>query len=486
VGVVLRRRGDGLSAPGNLPEPPPGRPAEGAPRDARRLARLRAELVDELVPLPIDGPAGPALLAELDYALHPPIHEGRIPTYGAVVTLAPTAEATSAGVAADAHGATATGEGCACPADLVWRLPRSAAARPATRPGHLGVVDGHAGAATTVAGVARLGDRLDPTMQRTAADGRATFLWRTPDRPDGLVTLARGHEFEADLVELREQFGDVVVVQRDRDGRVRAVTSEGVIIWNLVEWVFKPVARRHLRPLLRLLPGIDTSVLAALFDLCVHWLSAAGVGATLVWWLDDDGVDDGSGPTGLDRSTAHPACSLSVADRRHHPALLSLLSQMDRAAVVRRDGELIEVGVGLVASAEALERIAPAGGTRHSSARRYAYDQPRSVVFVVSSDGPVTVFSDGASAAQVRVDPCRVGLPAEIAEDADAGEVMPCPSCGRQLLIDVTDVPGWTGGPEQLDCPVCGGPVTVNSYRAAIRGALKPAVDIVPRTSALG
>ena len=417
--MVLRRRGSGLSGP---ERPRDGAAAPGGPaeRAARRIARLHAELIDELVPLPVDGPGGPALLAELFYALHPPIHEGRVPTFGAVVALG---------------------------------APESAAAASS-------LLDGRAD-------VEVVGEALEPAMQRLAADGCSTFVWRTPAGPQGVVALARSHEDEADLVALRERLGDVVVVQRDRHGRVRAVTEDGVVIWNLVDWVFKPVAQGHLRLLTRLLPEADPHLLAELLDLCVHRLSAEGIGATLVWWLDDDE------PTGLDRSTARSACSLSVAEPRHHPALLSILSQQDRAVVVRRDGELTAVDVALLSSAEAEAMTAPSGGTRHSSARRYSYDQPRSVVFVVSEDGPVSVFSDGASVAQVRVDPCRLGVTAAQFGVAEGGQVLPCPTCDRTLLVDVTDIPRWSGGPEHLWCPVCDGPIVVDAYRAAIRGPIK-------------
>ena len=53
----------------------------------RRLARLREELADEAVPLPVDTGKGLALLEELDYARQPPLHEGRAPRYGALVSV---------------------------------------------------------------------------------------------------------------------------------------------------------------------------------------------------------------------------------------------------------------------------------------------------------------------------------------------------------------------------------------------------------------
>jgi DNA integrity scanning protein DisA with diadenylate cyclase activity len=421
---VLRRRGDRLSGNGVAP-------GQAGDRDARRLARLHAELVDELVPLPVDGPAGHAVLTELFYALHPPIHEGQAPAYGAVVHLAPPPDA------------------------LPFRglIPEGVAAA-SSRLDHRPDVE-------------LIGAKLDPAMQRLAADGRSTFVWRAAKRPEGILTLARSHASEADLVGLRERLGDVVVIQRSLEGRVRAVTSEGVVIWTGVDWVFKPVAHSYLVPLARLLPGADHEVLDALLELCVHGLSAKGVGATLVWWLED------THPEGIDGAMAQSAYSLTVTDRRHHPALLNILSQVDRAVVVRRAGELKAVDVALLTSAESEALVSPWGGTRHSSARRYSFDQHRSVVFVVSADGPVSVFVDGASAARVRVDPCRLGFTIARLEPDSGGEVMPCRSCKRELLVDVTDVPGWAGEPEVLACPVCDEPIVVDAYRAAIRGPVK-------------
>jgi hypothetical protein len=106
---------------------------------------------------------------------------------------------------------------------------------------------------------------------------------------------------------------------------------------------------------------------------------------------------------------------------------------------------------------------------------------------VVSEDGPVSVFSDGASAARVRVDPCRLGYTAADFGDIEGGEVLACPTCGRALLVDVTVIAGWRGGPEVLECPVCAGPVTVHAYRAAIRGPVKvPATAAVARSATGG
>ena len=46
-------------------------------------------------------------------------------------------------------------------------------------------------------------------------------------------------------------------------------------------------------------------------------------------------------------------------------------------------------------------------GTRHTSAARHTYDCPDVLAFVVSADGPVTVFSDGRRIADLKAQNVR-------------------------------------------------------------------------------
>jgi hypothetical protein len=96
-------------------------------------------------------------------------------------------------------------------------------------------------------------------------------------------------------------------------------------------------------------------------------------------------------------------------------------------------------------------------------------------VVVVSEDGPVTVFSDGATAAQVRNDPCVTGFPVTSlsAPGGDNWEIVSCRRCKRPLVVDEVRIDAWAGGPELLACPVCGAEVRIDVYRAAIRGVAK-------------
>ena len=59
------------------------------------------------------------------------------------------------------------------------------------------------------------------------------------------------------------------------------------------------------------------------------------------------------------------------------------------------DGVLRDLGVRLVPSVQAEMEVAGFRGMRHTSARRYSYDDPTAVVIVVSEDGPVSVLRKG-------------------------------------------------------------------------------------------
>jgi DNA integrity scanning protein DisA with diadenylate cyclase activity len=86
---------------------------------------------------------------------------------------------------------------------------------------------------------------------------------------------------------------------------------------------------------------------------------------------------------------------LEVVDRTHFAPLLNALSQYDRAVLVDSHGRVTTVGVHLRTSERSRGVIAPFRGTRHTSALRFTADVPNAVVFVVSSDGALTVAWQG-------------------------------------------------------------------------------------------
>ncbi len=367
------------------------------PAMERRWRRLREELADEHVPLPLHGRAGLHLLAELHYARRPPFHENRVPRYGALVF----------------------------PGVPDWdRSPQVPLLVPA--------------------------DGIGVEVLRRFADGRSSFTVTTPQGLSGLASFEHSLEDEVEVVRLQRT--GATVVQRNA-GLVRVCAPGGVVIWNGSQWLVKPLAEDYVRVVARLAPHGDRAVLGGLLELAVHSLAAARVGATLVWNVDGCAPGDSRG--GLaERGGAHAGPALSVARRAHFPALLSALSQVDLATMVAADGAVGLIGVRLQHTQRAGELVPPIGGARHTSARRFTFDVAGVVAVVVSESGRVTVFSGGAVVAEI-----ALGLQQSMSlTDAQASEfarTLQCQRCAKSLLFEV----GRRGLPQPVRCAVCDAPL---------------------------
>lgn len=388
----------------------PTDPGRDATRTARRRERLRAELSDEQVPVPVDGEVGDILVEEVDHARHPPVHERHVATYGALLTHRPLT-------------AVATGPQRADQVAL---------------------------------------DDVPMASARRLADGRGAFLVRRTDGARSLACFEHSIEYEANLIALAHH--DVLVVQRTGRGHVKIITPDTVVVWDGVRWLQKPHARSFHALIARLVPDVDLDVLAGLLELCVHWLSPGFRGATLVWSLHRPATT----LSGLDHRASMPDPQLHIGRREHYSALFSLHGQVDGATLVDPDGRCHHYGTTLVPTRDAVDTVPPHRGTRHTSARRYSYDHPGTIVFVVSEDGPVSVFLDGARIVLVSSDPAHTIPEQGDGEQAAQQHRICCSNCQRVLLVDL---PRADGAPrEQLACPVCDEPAGRVALGAAARG----------------
>ena len=132
----------------------------------------------------------------------------------------------------------------------------------------------------------------------------------------------------------------------------------------------------------------DRTVLSQLLEFAVHDLGARGIGAILVYRPDDDPY-----PTFELRLPVPP--QLQIGRPEDLAPLTHALSQVDGACVFDHDGTLRQLGVRLVPSPEAESGVDGFRGMRHTSGRRYSYDDSLATVIVVSEDGPVTVLRNG-------------------------------------------------------------------------------------------
>ena len=91
-----------------------------------------------------------------------------------------------------------------------------------------------------------------------------------------------------------------------------------------------------------------------------------------------------------------------MLNEAEEPLLLQQARYRGGALLVGHDGRLLAVNVILRPTRASEHAVPVTRGTRHTSAARHTYDCPDVLAFVVCTDGPVTVFSDGERIADLK------------------------------------------------------------------------------------
>jgi hypothetical protein len=303
---------------------------------AGRLRRLAEELDESGVRL--DGPERfrEMLVAEIDHALRPAVHERRVPSGGTMLDPASDPDTWASGTQLD--------------------ITRGPVDQP-------------------------LSDA------RRFADGLSSWLLRRTDGTNEWMVFDRPAGSERDLVVLADVL-DATIVQRHPDGSVRVVGRFGVLRWQGLTWHHEPPVSTWIDTVAVSSKHGDPDVLEALLEFAVHDLGSRGIGALLIYRPDGE-----PGPAVEERFPTPPP--LQVRRAPHLAPLRHALAQVDGAAIFDADGRLRQLGVRLVPSNAAEETVEAFGGTRHTSGRRYSYDDPLATVIAVSEDGPVSVLRNG-------------------------------------------------------------------------------------------
>jgi len=340
------------------------------------------------------------LLQEIEHVISVPVHEGRRPRYGCIMV-------------SDREGLVLAHE----PKDVSPSLPLEIA--------------------------------------RPLADGCFSFVLRTPKTAQ-LVRLSRSFADEYGLFGVRDDFlrafpinaippWDMGIVQRSESGVIRVMGPRNIAIRKHESWTKKEYKYAYMQ-------GIDIScrlhpeesfILRELISLAVHGLSAQGVGCTIVY-KRTEGKFDSIEPLG--EYAISDVEYMRVDDSRWHNAIIELLAQKDGAVLVQKNGTIEMIGARLK-DCNIQEMLPSRGGTRHSSAKRYSAAYPDCIVLVISSDGPVTIYSSG-----VKVEP-RDPLEEPFKLEAR----IDCPKCG---LIHITANNGlikYDGS-----CKRCGSSLPIN------------------------
>ncbi|MGO9457878.1 MAG: diadenylate cyclase [Acidimicrobiales bacterium] len=309
--------------------------AEGG---SRRLRRLDEELEESGLRVGVSPALREILLEEIDQALHPTIHERRTASSGTILEPASLPETWEAGTQLEVTRAV-------------------------------------------------LGDQPLQAARRFA-DGFSSWLLRRTSDLNEWIIFDRPAGSERDLVVLANVFG-ATIVQRHPAGSVRVAGAFGVLRWEGVTWHHEPPVSSWIGAVTG--EGIygDPSILEALLEFAVHDLGSLGIGALLIFRPGGK-----PGPAVEERLPTPPP--LLIRQASHLAPLRHALTQVDGAAVFDADGVLRKLGVRLVPSSTSEKTVEPLGGTRHTSGRRYSFDDPSATVIAVSESGPITVLRRGA------------------------------------------------------------------------------------------
>jgi DisA bacterial checkpoint controller nucleotide-binding len=302
-----------------------------------RLRRLAEELAESGLRPEGSGVALQVLVEEIDHALRPPVHERRVSSGGTVLDPMSDPATWAAGTQLD-----------------IFRQP--------------------------------LGHQPLPAARRFA-DGLSSWLLRRTDGPSEWLIFDRPAGSERDLV-VMAQVLQATVVQRHPSGSVRVVGDFGVLRWEGISWHLEPPVSSWVDAVIDGQASGEHAVLEAMLEFAVHDLGSMGIGSLLIYRPQAT-----PGPQVEERLPTPPP--LQVRRAVHLAPLRHALAQVDGAAIFDAQGVLRRLGVRLVPSKAAEASVEALGGTRHTSARRYSYDDPRATVIVVSEDGPVSVLRNG-------------------------------------------------------------------------------------------
>ena len=302
---------------------------------------------------------------------------------------------------------------------------------------------------------------------RTLADGRRTFIIYAGSSQPKLATLDTADTAISDdirLLELSSQTNGIVI-KRDQSGVVRIVQDGSLWLIENRSWETKRPLPEHMFLVvecLGLMPSHLYSPLHSLLRLAYYFLSSRNVGTTLVWRIQEpiQRTIQGLSAAGL----ALGNLNLNINDEAKFPIIEHLLKYHDGAMIIGPTGDIECIGAHLKYGDESVERITADKGTRHTSAKRFSFEHAETVVFVVSQDGPVSIYSDGYKITEMAFDLAShvaAGLKKLVPEKSEDiishSHNIQCRDCRRQVRIEEVTVVGWKDR-ETVECPCCNSP----------------------------
>ena len=299
-------------------------------------------------------------------------------------------------------------------------------------------------------------DQIDLT--RKLADGQRWFVLYEKNEFVGLADFRIPLSTEIEFIR-NFPIAAGLAIQRNTAGVTKFFQGDSLTIQDNRRWFTKPNVKTAAWKVSQCVANIDKAILNQILEFAFHLVSpTTRVGAILVWFLKpmpEEVAEDTSDTTDLIN------LNLSIVNDSHTAMICHLLAQVDGATFLGPKGNLIRTGVQLKYSDESLGLISEMRGTRHTSSVRFSYDMEEAIVVTISEDGPVTVFSSGASIADLQIYSAhkmarllRNELPERGEKITSQSFEVLCSHCHKSSMIEEVQLEGFNVT-RTLACPVC-------------------------------
>ena len=252
-----------------------------------------------------------------------------------------------------------------------------------------------------------------PTDARIYCDGIQTFRVICP-RQTGVYSFTdQMIADELDLFTLRDDVlynkggeahgqpleKDFLLIKKTVGGEIITLCADGIALHRAArlyffkyQYDFKSKLGAHINRTRGKNPW-NNQVLDSILRLSIHTLGAEkGVGGTIILLHQEDDIGD----RGIlnTRNTIKLPPDLKVDVRAHQNLLVTLMKRTDGAVLIDPDGRVKTARNWLVTPSDAMPAAESEGGTRHLTAKMFSH-LIKGLVFVISSDGPVTLYDRG-------------------------------------------------------------------------------------------
>ena len=299
-------------------------------------------------------------------------------------------------------------------------------------------------------------------VARRLADGLHAFVtYVKTDRFLGLLCVDPPLVDETHLVAMARNL-EGMVCRVDTRACASLYLGSGIATCENRQWLHKPHVQSILQAVTQCVPQADQGTFRKLLEFCHYKLSPARIGTTVVWCLRE--------PTRGEMQKMKPQIDLQPYDlhvtvENDAAVITHLLSNADGALILNEATQAIGTAAHLHYSRKSERLIRATEGTRHTSARRFSYDMPKVVVFVVSSDGPVSgLFGRGKDRATGHTSLSRSScsgwyfkkmVPEKKQDVSHSSYRIACAHCGKTSAVEEIVIIGWKER-EETNCKLCG------------------------------